>query len=170
MNHTFRQFIVVANEFIKNDGIPLLMKKTENLLNKESSWKTLETYSNILLDFIKNELDAFVKTRLFTTKLKEAISWLLQKVNISSLVKEKIQAYNTSQLEKLIQDVTGEHLGTIEVLGGFIGAFTGVAIFNAKIFLLILAGLFGLGLIEYLLARHHSFKSNNSNHNAISSE
>ena len=170
MNHTLRQFIVVANEFIKNEGIPLLMKKTETFLSKESSWKTLETYSNILLDFIKDELDAFVKTKLFTEKLKEAISWLLQKVNISSLVKEKIQAYNTSQLEKLIQNVTGEHLGAIEVLGGFLGAFTGVAIFNAKIFLLILAGMLGLGLIEYLLMRYHSFTNNNSNNKAISPE
>ena len=50
----------------------------------------------------------------------------------------------------MILDATGEHLGKIEVLGGILGAIIGIALFNIKLFISIMAGLIVLALIEQI--------------------
>ena len=51
----------------------------------------------------------------------------------------------------MILDATGEHLGKIEVLGGILGAIIGIALFNIKLFISIMASLIVLALIERIL-------------------
>ena len=63
---------------------------------------------------------------------------------------EKVRTLDTNQLEKMILDATGEHLGKIEVLGGILGAIIGIALFNIKLFISIMAGLIALALIEHI--------------------
>ena len=50
----------------------------------------------------------------------------------------------------MILDATGERLGKIEVLGGILGAIIGIALFNIKLFISIMAGLIVLALIEHI--------------------
>ena len=50
----------------------------------------------------------------------------------------------------MILDATGERLGKIEVLGGILGAIMGIALFNIKLFISIMAGLIVLALIEQI--------------------
>jgi hypothetical protein len=76
---------------------------------------------------------------------------LLDKIRVSELVTEKVKSLNTDELEAMLLDASGQHLREIEILGGLLGGFTGIAIFNVKLFG-ILAGIgIIMGIVEKIL-------------------
>ena len=105
------------------------------------------------LDFAGNELNRFVQSTTFNTFLERVISGVLEEFDISSLVTEKVKSYNPDKLENMLLDLAGQHLIAIEVIGGLLGAFTGIAIFNCRFFLLLFSCLLVLGALEYFLTR-----------------
>ena len=143
--------MIDLNKIFEEKGIPWLIEKIESVLEEDSSWDKLERICNSLLNFAEQELKSLAISEEFKVALSTATPKILDALDISAMVKEKVRTLDTNQLEKMILEATGEHLGTIEVLGGILGAIIGIALFNVELFVAIIAGLIVLALIERIL-------------------
>ena len=146
----FEKTLIDIHKVVEEKGIPWLMEKIESFLEEDSSWNKLEPICNTLINFAEQELKNLTNSEEFSVALGTATPIILNALDISAIVTEKVRTLDTNQLEKMILDATGEHLGKIEVLGGILGAIMGIALFNIKLFISIMAGLIVLALIEQI--------------------
>jgi uncharacterized membrane protein YheB (UPF0754 family) len=157
VDRLLQRSMALIRELVQEKGIPGLIRHTEVYLRQESAWETLGTLFEKAAAFLHQEMDDWIRSTAFRSHLEKALGWTLKQVDVSVMVKEKIRAFNLLELERLILSVSGEELGTIEVLGGVLGAITGLALFNLKWFFYFLGGLLGAAGLEYILTRF--FKS-----------
>ncbi len=154
INLTYHRLIVEINERFREKGVPRVLHEINKYLEKESSWKKIESLLKRFLVFGRQSLEEFVESDRFDTFLTRSMPAVLERIRISQLVTDKVKAFDTAELEKMVKDASGEHLAAIEVLGGILGGFAGIALFDPLLFLMILCPVFGLGLLEYLLTRY----------------
>ncbi|MCP4757487.1 MAG: DUF445 family protein [Proteobacteria bacterium] len=158
-NRYYQRMIVELNERIRSKGVPFLLAETEKFLQKDTSWKKIEVYLKKVLGFTRESLEELIVSEKFDRLLSKSMPVVLEKIKVSSIVTEKVKAYDTNKLEKMIQDATGEHLSAIEVLGGVLGGFAGIALFNPLLFVYILCPIAVLGLVEYLMTARQRRKT-----------
>lgn len=140
---------------VKERGVPFLLTETESFLQKESSWRQIEGYLKKGLNFIEESLNDIIADERFDAFLTRSMPKILEKIQIADIVTEKVKAYDTDKLEKMVLDASGEHLSAIEVLGGILGGFAGIALFDPVLFLYILGPVLVIGGIETLWTRHY---------------
>jgi uncharacterized membrane protein YheB (UPF0754 family) len=143
---------------IKEKGVPHFLLEVESFLQKDASWKKIESYLKNGLNFLEKTLEEMIADERFDRFLTRSMPKILEKIKIADIVTEKVKAYDTDKLEKMVLDASGEHLSAIEVLGGILGGFAGIALFDPLLFLYILGPVLGLGFIEYLLTRRQRKK------------
>ncbi|NQU64316.1 MAG: DUF445 family protein [SAR324 cluster bacterium] len=143
---------------IKEKGVPYMLLETESFLKKSASWKKIELYLKKGLNFLEKTLEELIADERFDSFLTRSMPKILEKIKIAGIVTEKVKAYDTDKLEKMVLDASGEHLSAIEVLGGVLGGFAGIALFDPLLFLYILGPILGLGFIEYLLTKRQRKK------------
>jgi len=143
---------------VKEKGVPNFLLEVESFLQKDASWKKIESYLKNGLNFLEKTLEEMIADERFDSFLTRSMPKILEKIKIAAIVTEKVKAYDTDKLEKMVLDASGEHLSAIEVLGGVLGGFAGIALFDPLLFLYILGPVLGLGFIEYLLTRRQRKK------------
>lgn len=148
INNHYKKFIHELEQIVKLKAIPLIIHKLRHYLEQRKTWEKLESQLYKILDFIEIEFNRIINSNRFHQSLRQFMPGILEKLDIPNLITQKVESYDTDQLEKLILDATGEHLGAIEVLGGILGGLTGIAIFNPQLFLLVLGGIALVFLIE----------------------
>lgn len=148
-NVFYQRLVVDLNEKIRNQGVPFLLTEIENFLKIETSWKRIEVWLKKMLGYAEESLESMIENKKFDRFLDQSMPAILARIKISTLVTEKVKAYDTSKLEKMVLDASGEHLSAIEVLGGVLGGFAGIALFDPLLFLYILAPIIFTGFIEY---------------------
>lgn len=138
---------------IVDDGIADIKEFLDAYLEEYVQGGPLGKCIALSLDFAGNELNRFVQSDTFNAFLERVLTGVLEEFDISSLVTEKVKSYDTDKLENMLLDLAGQHLIAIEVIGGLLGAFTGIAIFNCRFFLFLFSCLLVLGALEYALTR-----------------
>lgn len=151
LNRYYKKLIILLDEKIRTKGIPNLLIEVEKFLQKEASWLKIELYLKKGLSFIQESLEKIVAGEKFDRFLTESMPAVLEKIKISSIVTQKVKAFDTNELEKMILDASGEHLAVIEVLGGVLGGLAGIALFNPLLFLSLLCPMIVIGFLEYLM-------------------
>jgi len=155
----YQKLVFELLDKIKEKGVPFLLLETESFLRKKESWKQIERYLKNGLNFLEKTLEDVIADERFNDFVTRSMPKILEKIQIATIVTEKVKAYDTDNLEKMVLDASGEHLSAIEVLGGVLGGFAGIALFDPMLFLYILVPLLGLGLVETLWTRHHRKKN-----------
>ncbi|MBU2644996.1 DUF445 domain-containing protein [bacterium] len=158
LNIYYQKLVFELLDKIKEKGVPHLLLEIESFLRKEASWKKIEQYLKNGLNFIEKTLEDLIADERFDSFLSRTMPKILERIQIADIVTEKVKAYDTDKLEKMVLDASGEHLSAIEVLGGILGGFAGIALFDPLLFLVILGPLLGLGFVEYLLTRRQRSK------------
>lgn len=151
VSNQYHQFIENVSSWIQKQGMPLAVEKLKQWLSYETSWKSIENILMFILKFIEKESHYFVRSRTFKKLVNHGTQHALNHIDISRMIRDKVKDFNTDELETLILNTSGDQLGAIEVLGGFLGAFTGIAIFNPHLFFMILFAILMVFLIEILL-------------------
>ena len=109
----FEKTLIDIHKIVEEKGIPWLMEKIESFLEEDSNWNKLEQICNTLINFAEQELKNLTNSEEFSVALGTATPIILNALDISSIVTEKVRTLDTNQLEKMILDATGEHLGKI---------------------------------------------------------
>ncbi len=154
----YQKLVFELLDKIKEKGVPYLLLETESFLQKEASWKQIEHYLKNGLNFLEKSMEEVIADDRFDSFLTRSMPKILEKIQIADIVTEKVKAYDTDKLEKMVLDASGEHLSAIEVLGGVLGGFAGIALFDPLLFLYILGPVLGIGFIEYIWTRRQRKK------------
>lgn len=142
----------------QEEGVPYLIRWLQNWLEQPEAWQTLEHYLSKVIDWLTSELDRYIHSERFNQDMEHGLNRLLVHFNIQTLISQKVAQLNTQNLERLVLSATREHLTAIEVLGGVLGAFAGIALFSIPTFLALLGVALLLLGIEWLLGRHEISK------------
>jgi uncharacterized membrane protein YheB (UPF0754 family) len=153
INVTYQRLVIELNEQFREKGVPKILHEINRYLEKESSWKKIEELLKRALTFSQQSIDEFVAGNQFDAFLTRSMPAVLEKIKVSQIVTDKVRAFDTAELEKMVKDASGEHLIAIEVLGGVLGGFAGIALFDPLLFLIVLCPLTGIGVIEWLLTK-----------------
>jgi len=138
----------------REEGIPFIIQWLKNWLATPSAWQTIETFLNRGVDLATTELDKYIHSERFSDDMDNWLGRLLKHFNIQQLITQKVAQLDTEKLESLVLSATKEHLSAIEVLGGVLGGFAGIALFSMPIFLALLGVAGTLLAIESMLSRN----------------
>jgi len=134
----YKHLITEINRISREEVIPALIDKIRKSLQQETTRNKIEYYITKILDFIEIELQKLVYSDKIEQILEDIIPRILKELNISALVEDKVRKFNTNELEGMVLSATGKHIDLIKIWGGLIGAIAGVAIFDIKVFLIII--------------------------------
>lgn len=108
---------------IDERGTEYIAPVVDKKLNESDSQSGLDLLAQFNLDehtVRKAVIDAYRKI------VNQSVDGILQSVNISSLVEEKINDMSIEEMEKLVQDVMKKELNAIVNLGALIGFILGI--------------------------------------------
>lgn len=138
----------------REQGIPALIQRLESWLKSPEAWKAIDSVLSRTVDTLEVELNNYFHSESFKTNLEKWVPTLLEQFNVEQFIAQKVRTLDTARLEKLVLSATGEHLAAIEVLGGVLGGFAGIALFSLPTFGVLLGLLLGfLGVEDYLSSR-----------------
>ena len=127
----------------KDKLIPYAKIKIEFYLNSDDSWESMDSYIHKSMILLIDKIPDFSKDEAVISAIKKAVPELAQGIDVKSLVSEIIKNKDPEDFEKLIRKATDKHLAAIEVLGGFLGMASGLALIN-KWFVILVPGCLGL--------------------------
>lgn len=114
----------MLDTMIDERGTEYIAPVVDKKLNESDSQSGLDLLAQFNLDehtVRKAVIDAYRKI------VNQSVDGILQSVNISSLVEEKINDMSIEEMEKLVQDVMKKELNAIVNLGALIGFILGLA-------------------------------------------
>ena len=136
-------------------GYPYLINWLQNWrLEQPGARQTLEHLLSRVIDWLTTELDRYIHSERFNQDMERGLNRLLVHFNVQTLISQKVSQLDTDNLERLVLSATREHLTAIEVLGGVLGAFAGIALFSIPAFLAVLGVAFMVLGIEWSLGRN----------------
>jgi len=135
----------------REQGIPLLIARLEQWLQSTVAWTAIDSVLTRTVDTLEKELNSYLHSETFKTNLEKWVPDLLEQFNVEQFIAQKVKALDTARLEKLVLSATGEHLAAIEVLGGVLGGFAGIALFSLPTFGALVGLLIGFLGLEYYL-------------------
>jgi len=151
IDHTSEKLNQYLIERARSQGIPLIIQRMEIWLQSAAAWQSIDSLLTRMVDALEIELNRYLHSDKFGENLEIWLPKLLEQFNVEQFISQKVRTLDTARLEKLVLSATGEHLAAIEVLGGVLGGFAGIALFSLPTFMILLGILLGfLGLESYL--------------------
>lgn len=113
---------IKINEYIRNNGKELIFNMTEKEIEKISN----TNISNVLINISNSEIDLIsVVMNIYENVVLTKITGILNTINISKIVTDKINSMDILELEKLILDIMKKELNALVNLGAIIGLILG---------------------------------------------
>ena len=137
----------------REEGVPYIINWIKDWLETPQAWQAIDRFTEAGIDMGTEALDSYVHSPRFNDDIELGLGKLLKYFNIQDLISQKVMQLDSNRLESLVLSASREHLAAIEVLGGILGAFAGVALFSIPAFLAILGAAASLLLVEWLLTR-----------------
>lgn len=155
-NYDIKLIDYIFNEIIDNNDSDSIKKIGEDIKNKnlkirnknKIKIKNLKNFS-FNNEEIKNIKEYLQKEKIVLSFIKEILP-KIKDFGVNDLIESEIKGFDSNEFEKEAKNISRKHLKIIEISGGILGLFAGIAIFNIKIFLisvLIIGFLFGLDLL-----------------------
>lgn len=153
LNSVYAFILEELSELFRTRGAGKIAHIIKKFLQENRSWERIEHFVMLVTGFFKRNVRRFLTDVRLVRFLNTVMPSILQHIDIENIVAEKVKAFDTDDLEKLVLEVSGEHLGMIQVWGGVLGGFAGVALFNMPLFLYIIGGILLLWAVETILTK-----------------
>ena len=142
----------------REHGIPLLIQRAQIWLKSPAAWQSIDSVIVRMVDNMERELSHYLHSDKFRVNLEVWVPILLNQFNVEQFIAQKVRMLDTGRLEKLVLSATGKHLAAIEILGGVLGGFAGIALFSLPTFLILLSILFALAGVEIFISNRQDGK------------
>jgi uncharacterized membrane-anchored protein YjiN (DUF445 family) len=139
-------------EKAREEGVPYIINSLKYWLETPTAWRTIDRFLNVGIDMGTDALNNYIHSPRFNDDMDVGIAKLLKYFNIRELVSQKVMQLDSKRLESMVLSASKEHLTAIEVLGGILGGFAGIALFSIPTFLGVVAVTGGLLALEWLLS------------------
>ena len=130
-------------QWVMTEGIGKLRNKLLDFVRSETFWNWLEKQLDSTISKLKEFAGEKIRSREFRTRAKEFLLEHMDKIEIREIVSSKVNDFDLSELEELINKVSGEQLCGIELFGGILGMLAGLILID-QWFLIGLPVLMGL--------------------------
>lgn len=90
--------------------------------------------------------------------INELVS-MIEKLDLRQMVKDKAKAFTPEKMENIFQNMISEHLIFIELLGALLGALSGFALVDIRLFIGLTGLLASFYLLDYFLTRSKTLVS-----------
>ena len=112
-----------VNDYMENNGKELIGDMVYTELNKYTSYK-ISMFSNIISN---SNIDIVsILMNIYEKFITNNLSNMLETINISKIVKDKISSMDTLELEKIILSIMKKELNALVNLGALIGFILGL--------------------------------------------
>ena len=152
LGHLSEQVNHYLLEKARDEGVPYIINWLKQWLETPEAWQTIDRFINAGIDMGTEALDNYIHSPRFNDDMEVGIAKLLKYFNVQDLISQKVVQLDSERLESLVLSASKEHLSAIEVLGGILGGFAGIALFSIPAFLAVLASAAAILAIEWLLA------------------
>lgn len=137
-------------------GLGGMALKAYRFLNEDDFQRRLDEVVQELpqsLDIVLDQMDTLLDTipEKIEARSQDIEAWatkvvlgFVENLDVYSMVMQNMQQYDEGQLEQLLKRTTNEQLNYIKYLGGILGAFGGLVIWNAPFALLTLGSIGGV--------------------------
>ncbi len=150
MHHTLKTYFLQTT---REKAIPWARQRIDSFLESEQSWVIIDRYMVRVLNSLSSAFKAYLQRPEHVETIRRFIPGVIDKLNITQIVKENIEGQDTEEFERMIMKMTGENFAAIEALGGILGMLAGLAI-KAPLFLIILpSGIAAFLGVEYVLMK-----------------
>ncbi|MEL0037357.1 MAG: DUF445 family protein, partial [Gammaproteobacteria bacterium] len=154
LSHVSEQLNHYLIDKAREEGVPFIIDWIKQWLATPQAWITIERSASVGIDMVTESLDAYIHSARFHSDMEIGLGKLLNYFNVQDLVSQKVMQLDSRRLEDLVMSASRQHLTAIEVFGGILGAFAGIALFSIPAFLGVLAVLLFLFGIEWLLTEY----------------
>jgi len=152
LNHMDEQLNRYLVDSAREEGIPFIIQWIQNWLATPSAWQAIDRLLDKGVDIATTELERYIHSKRFSKDMDNWLSRILKHFNIQQFITQKVSQLDSDKLESLVLSATREHLSAIEVFGGVLGGFAGIALFSIPIFLSLLSVSGLLLLVESTLS------------------
>ncbi len=154
LSHVSEQLNHYLIDKAREEGVPFIIDWIKQWLATPQAWITIERSASVGIDMVTESLDAYIHSARFHSDMEIGLGKLLNYFNVQDLVSQKVMQLDSRRLEDLVMSASRQHLTAIEVFGGILGAFAGIALFSIPTFLAILAVILLLFCVEWLLSKN----------------
>lgn len=154
LSHVSEQLNHYLIDKAREEGVPFIIDWIKQWLATPQAWITIERSASVGIDMVTESLDAYIHSVRFHSDMEIGLGKLLNYFNVQDLVSQKVMQLDSRRLEDLVMSASRQHLTAIEVFGGILGAFAGIALFSIPTFLAILAVILLLFCVEWLLSKN----------------
>ncbi|MBN2587344.1 MAG: DUF445 family protein [Candidatus Fermentibacteraceae bacterium] len=134
--------------WVKRDGIPMVREKLLAFLASGTFWEWLEKQLDSAITALKDYAWRKVRSDEFRDTAREFLLEHMDRIEISDIVRGKVDEFDLQQLEELINRISGENLCGIELFGGILGMLAGLILIDQWFVIGIPAALVLLWLVE----------------------
>jgi len=135
LNHVDEQLNRYLVDSAREEGIPFIIQWIQNWLSTPSAWQAIDRILNKGVDLATTELENYIHSERFNNDMDKGLGRILKHFNIQQFITQKVSQLDSHKLESLVLSATKEHLSAIEVFGGILGGFAGIALFSIPIFM-----------------------------------
>ena len=137
--------------------LPLSVKRLQAYLHDEASWAQIDSIVLKAIEALKNTVIEMLATDKGTEFIKEQLSRVVQRLNVTTLVEDQVMKLDTDELEDMILNNTGGNLVVIQILGGMLGLIAGTVQVDIR-FAVPLLGIMGVVYVAFMFneRRHRS--------------
>lgn len=154
LSHVSEQLNHYLIDKAREEGIPFIIDWIKQWLATPQAWITIERSASVGIDIATESLDGYIHSARFYSDMEIGLGKLLNYFNVQDLVSQKVMQLDSRRLEDLVMSASRQHLTAIEVFGGILGAFAGIALFSIPAFLAILAIILLLFCVEWFLSNN----------------
>ena len=153
-NYALNQYLI---EQTRDHGIPLLVKRIQNYLAEPDSWVGINQFLSKAIDALEVNLEEHLRSQKFREQMRDWLPRILEQFNIQRFISQKVRTLDTQRLEELVLSASHQHLTLIEILGGVLGGFAGIALYSVPLFLALVGALLvGLGVEQLLTSKQNA--------------
>ncbi len=114
-----------VTDFARQDILPVTAERLKDYFQTDTAWQQVDDLVQRAIASGKDSAYELLASSSNTEFVKQQIAQVVQRLNVTSIVREQIMKLDTDELEALVLDNTGGNLVMIQILGGVLGIIVG---------------------------------------------
>ena len=114
-----------VTDFARQDILPVTAERLKDYFQTDTAWQQVDDLVQRAIASGKESAYELLASSSNTEFVKQQIAQVVQRLNVTSIVREQIMKLDTDELEALVLDNTGGNLVMIQILGGVLGIIVG---------------------------------------------
>ncbi len=138
--------------------LPMSVNRLQTYLDNEDSWTQIDTLVGKAIETLKETAVEMLASEQGNAFIKEQLSRVVQRLNVTTLVEDQVMKLDTDELEDMILNNTGGNLVVIQILGGVLGLVAGTVQVDIRFAIPLMAVMAAVYVAFWMNARRYRLR------------